>query len=122
MTNSNSKTTRREILTKIVNGELATEEIVAFAQAEIAKIDVENAKRREKNAEKRAEYQPILDKITNEILSAEDEKLCSEIAAELEISTQKTTALLKMLVDEGVVVKGEKKVAKKGVQKTYKLA
>lgn len=122
----NSKATKYEVLTSIVKGTISPEEIVKFAESEIAKIDAENEKRREKrrekNAQKRAEYQPIFDKITGEILADGEAKLCSEIAAELEISTQKTNSLLKMLVDAEVLVRGEKKVPKKGTQKTYTLA
>ena len=118
----NSKVTRREVLTSIVEGTISPEAIVEFAKSEIAKIDAENAKRREKNAKKRAEYQPIFDKITGEILADGEAKLCSEIAAELELSIQKTNSLLKMLVDAEVLVRGEKKVPKKGIQKTYTLA
>ena len=121
-TMENSKVTRREVLTSIVEGTIAPEAIVEFAKSEIAKIDAENAKRREKNAQKRAEYQPIFDKITGEILADGETKLCSEIAAELELSVQKTNSLLGMLVDAGTLVRGEKKVPKKGVQKTYTLA
>lgn len=119
---TNSKMTKRERLEKIVNGEFSMDEVIEFAKAEIAKLDAENAKRREKAAAKRAEYKPFLDKITDEILSTDEEKLCSEVAAELEVSTQKATSLLKMLVEAGTIVKGEKKVPKKGIQKTYKLA
>lgn len=121
-TMENSKVTRREVLTSIVEGTIAPEAIVEFAKSEIAKIDAENAKRREKNAQKRAEYQPIFDKITGEILADGETKLCSEIAAELELSVQKTNSLLGMLVEAGTLVRGEKKVPKKGVQKTYTLA
>ena len=113
--------TKREFLNAIAAGEM-TEEVIAFANEEIEKMDAANAKRREKNAKKRAEYQPIFDKITGEILADGEAKLCSEIAAELELSIQKTNSLLKMLVDAEVLVRGEKKVPKKGTQKTYTLA
>lgn len=113
--------TKREFLQAVINGEVSTDEIVEYAKNEIEKLDKENEKRRERNAKKKEEYQPILDKILNEILVDGEEKLSSEVAEKMEISVQKSTALLKMLVNSGKVFQSEKKISGK-TKKVYKLA
>lgn len=106
--------TNREMLTAIVNGEL-TEEVIAKATEEIAKLDARNAARKDKPSKKALENEPIKARIS-EVLTDEP-KTASDIASELELSVQKVSALLRQM-DVTVV---DVKVKGKGTQKGYSL-
>ena len=115
--------TNREFYTAIVNGEM-NEEIVAKATEEIAKLDARNAKRSSKPSKKSLENEPIKAKIA-EYLGRTDEHdfaTASEIATELEISTQKASALCRQMVSDGLLTVEDVKVKGKGTQKSYSLA
>lgn len=117
------KMTKREFLTAIV--ELGVEgtissELGDFAEEEIAKLDEALAKRRAKTSAKAAENAPLMDKIYEDILK-EDEVVTATVVGELmEISTQKASALLRKMVDEGRATAEDVKIPKKGTQKGYK--
>ena len=117
------KMTKREFLTAIV--ELGTEgtissELGDFAEEEIAKLDEALAKRRAKVSAKAAENAPLMDKIYEDILK-EDEVVTATVVGELmEVSTQKASALLRKMVDEGRATAEDVKIPKKGTQKGYK--
>lgn len=106
--------TNREMFTAIVNGEL-TDEVIAKATEEIAKLDARNAARKEKPSKKSLENEPIKAKIA-EVLTDEP-KTASEIASEVEISVQKASALLRQMN----VTVTDVKVKGKGTQKAYSL-
>lgn len=114
------KMTKREFMEVIVG--LASEgkidaELGAFAEEEIVKLDVTLAKRKEKISAKQAENAPLMDKIY-EFLS--DEPMTATVIGEmLEVSTQKASALLRKMVDEGRAEKTDIKIPKKGIQKGY---
>ena len=114
---TNEKMTKREFLTMVANGEI-NEEIKAFAEEEINKLDAVNAKRRKQSSKKRAENQPLLDKIYNEILGNEP-KSASEVAEIIETSVQKASSLLRTLEDEGKATSTEIKIPKRGKCKGY---
>ena len=114
---TNEKMTKREFLTMVANGEF-NEEVKAFAEEEIVKLDAANEKRREQSSKKRAENQPLLDKIYDEILGNEP-VTASEVAEVIETSTQKASSLLRTLVQEGKAEAQEIKVPKKGKCKGY---
>jgi hypothetical protein len=48
--------------------------------------------------------------------------VASDIAKAMEISTQKASALCKLLVDNGTLAVGDKKIKGKGTVKEYSLA
>lgn len=106
--------TNREMFTAIVNGEI-TEEVIAKAHEEIAKLDARNAARKDKPSKKSLENEPIKARIS-EVLTDEP-KTASDIASELELSVQKVSALLRQM-DVTVV---DVKVKGKGTQKGYSL-
>lgn len=114
---TNEKMTKRDFLNAVMNGEI-NDEIKAFAEEEIEKLDTANAKRREQSSKKRAENQPLLDKIYNEVLG-EEPKTASEVAEVIQTSVQKASSLLRTLVDEGKAEAQEIKVPKKGKCKGY---
>lgn len=114
---TNEKMTKRDFLKAVMNGEI-NDEIKAFAEEEIEKLDTANAKRREKTSKKREENKPLLDQIYNEILG-EEPKTASEVAEVIQTSVQKASSLLRTLVEDGKAEAQEIKVPKKGKCKGY---
>ena len=112
--------TKREFYVAVSNGEM-DEELMNYATAEIEKMDAANEKRKEKTSKKAEENQPLIDRIVNEILTTEP-KTATDIAAVIELSVQKTSALCRAAVAQGKAVQSEVKVPKKGNQKAYALA
>lgn len=105
--------TNREMFTAIVEGNV-TDEVVAKAQEEIAKLDARNEKRKNTPSKKAIENAPIIEAIKGVL--TDEPMTASEIAEKVEISTQKASALLKQV--EGVTV-SEVKVKGKGTRKAY---
>ena len=112
--------TKREFYVAVSNGEM-DEELMQYATAEIEKMDAANEKRKEKTSKKAEENQPLIDRIVNEILTTEP-KTATDIAAIIELSVQKTSALCRAAVAQGKAVQSEVKVPKRGNQKAYALA
>lgn len=108
--------TNREFYTAIVNSDL-NDEMKTFASEAIAKLDARNAKRANTLSTKQKENAPLIEKIASLLTS--EPKLASELATEMEISTQKASALVKKV--EGVSV-CDIKVKGKGTQKGYYFA
>lgn len=111
--------TNREFYNSIINGTI-TEEIVAFAESEIAKLDARNDKRRNTLSK----TQEANEALKVEILSAiaNGTHIASEIGKVVGVSTQKASALLTLLVKDGKVTVADLKVKGKGSVKTYSLA
>jgi len=112
--------TRREFMEMVI-AETANEEIKVFAENEIEKMDKANQRRSEKRAERKAENEPIKEKIF-EVLQCEDVTLASEVAEKVEISTQKASALLRQMADDGKITSEDVKIKGKGKKKGYKIA
>lgn len=110
--------TNREFYAAIAASTNLSAELVEFATAAIAKMDATNEKRKNTPSKTAIANQPLLDHIADEVLTVEP-KTASDVAAVLEISTQKASSLLRHLVAEGKAVKGEAKVAGKGKQCVY---
>lgn len=113
------KMTKREFYTAIVNGEI-DEQVKLFASEELEKMDAANEKRRNTLSKKAQENQPLLQQITDEILT-EEPKTATDVAAVLEVSVQKASGLLRRLVEEGKAAKVDVKIKGKGTQKGYTL-
>ena len=112
--------TNREFYNTIITSNI-NDEITAYAEAALAKMDATNEKRRNTPSKAQKENAPLVESILNGVLTAEP-KTASDVAAELGISVHKASAVLRSIVADGKAVQGETKVAKKGVQKTYTLA
>lgn len=110
--------TRREFLEVVKSGEI-NDEVIAKADEMLEKLDAENEKRRNRVSKKALENEPIKERIV-EVLGDEP-KTATEIGAEVEISTQKASALLRQLVEAGKANKVDVKVKGKGTQKGYTL-
>ena len=111
--------TMREFYTNVAAGTM-NDEIMATATAQLEKMDAANEKRKGVQSKKAAENQPIIDRIVNEILSAEP-MTATDIAAIVELSVQKTSSLCRTAVAQGKAIQSEIKVPKKGNQKAYAL-
>jgi len=107
--------TKREFFNTVI-ATVENEEIKAFAQAEVAKLDAYNASRKSKPSKKSLENEPLIAKIA-EVLTDEP-KLASEIAEKVGLSTPKVSALAPKI--DGVKVT-EVKVKGKGVRKAYSI-
>ena len=111
------KMTKREFYTAIMNGEI-DEQVKLFAAEELEKMDAANEKRRNTLSKKAQENQPLLQQITDEILTDEP-KTATDVAAVLEVSVQKASHLLRRLAEDGKVEKVDVKIKGKGTQKGY---
>ena len=117
--------TKREMYVAIVNGEVVTEEMQTLAQELIDGLDSMNAKRKEREAGKRAEklaaeaelVDAIVEFLGDEFVTASD--ICEHFE---EIKTpQKATLLVKRAVEDGRAVM-EKVKGAKGKVNGYKRA
>ena len=106
--------TRREFLEAVKNGTI-NEEVIAKAEELIVKMDAENEKRKNRVSKKALENEPIKEAIKGVL--GEEPKTATEIGAEVGISTQKASALLRQI--EGLTVVEVK--TKKGKVKGYSL-
>lgn len=111
--------TKREFYVAIKEADVS-DEIKAFAEAAIIKLDETNEKRRNAVSKKAEENIPLLEQIVNDILTNEPQT-ASDIAPVLEISVQKASYLLRTLADEGKADVQDVKIPKKGKQKGYTL-
>lgn len=109
--------TKREVLNAIVNGEI-NEEVKAWAGAQIEKMDAANEKRRNSVSKKAQENAPLVKRIVEELLG-EEPLTATDIAAALEVSPQKASALARRAVAEGDAVAHDIKVKGKGTMKGY---
>lgn len=120
---ANTTMTSREFFNAVIEGNI-TDEIKDFAKSQIEKLDNKNAKRKTTDSKTQKENKAIK---TSLLATMEKDKVytASEVAGmEIEgiTSTQKASALLRQLVEEGKLVSEEVKVKGKGKVKGYKLA
>lgn len=109
--------TKREFMQMVIDG-VTSEEMVAFATAEIVKMDARNAKRAEKAKEVKPE-DVALDARIHEILTS-DYQTATEIANQIEgVTLAKVAARLRKM-DDISVIDGES--LGMGKKKVYALA
>ena len=113
------KFTNRDGFTAIVNGEI-TEGVVLWAKHELEKLDARNDKRKNTKTKAQVENEGIMTAILETL--AGGAMVASEIASAVGISTQKASALCKLLADSGKVVVADVKAKGKGTVKQYSLA
>lgn len=114
--------TKREFLQAVIATGTVAEEVKAFAQTEIEKLDARNASRSSKPTKAQIENEPIKRKIVTLLTEVGEKYVASAIAEKLEISTQKASALCRQLVESGKLQVEDVKVPKKGKQKAYSIA
>lgn len=109
--------TNRDFLNAIIKNDI-NDEVIAHATATLEKLDATNEKRRNTPSKTQKANEPLVAQIVESILTAEP-KTASDVAAELGVSVQKASALLRSIVADGKAVATDVKVAKKGTQKAY---
>ena len=112
--------TNREFFTAIVSANVS-DELTAFAQEAIAKLDKRNEARSSKPSKVALANAPIKEAILAFVAENED-AIASAIATGCEVSVQKASALCRQLVEEGKLTSQEVKVPKRGKVKAYRLA
>ena len=113
--------TKREFLNAVIaNVEVA--EIAEFAKAEIEKMDARNAKRANTPSKTAIANEPIKEAIAQFLDGKDAPMTAKEIGENVEISTQKASALCRQMVDEGRLTVTDVKVKGKGTQKGYSVA
>ena len=113
--------TKREFLNAVIET-VAVAELQDFARAEIEKMDTRNAKRANTMSKKAKENEPIKEKIIAVIYGKDTPQIAADIANELELTTQKISALCRQLVSDGRLNVEDVKVKGKGKVKGYTLA
>lgn len=119
---SSSDITLRQYHEAVISGNI-TDDIIAKARAEIAKLDATNAKRAEKAAEKAKENDPIKNAIYN-LLVEKGAMVASAIGAALttpenEVTTSKASSMCRQMVEEHRLTVEDVKVKGKGKVKQY---
>lgn len=109
--------TKREFLQAIIN-ENVSAELKEYATQQLEQLDVRNANRKSVvNSKKLAENLPILNGILE--LVSDTPIPASELSKQLDVSTQKISALCRQLVEKGQLEKVEIKIPKVGKRMGY---
>ena len=111
--------TNREFYTAILNVEGINADLKTFAQNEIDKLNARNDKRKTTMTKEQIANEGIKANILAHL--ATRPSVASEIAVAVGVSTQKASALCKLLVNEGKVAVADVKVKNKGTVKQYTL-
>ena len=112
--------TEREFLTKVLAIEGIATELSEYATAGIAKLDARNDKRKNTQTKVQKENEGVMTAILAHLANGAD--VASSIGTAVGISTQKASALCKLLADGGKVTVTDIKVKGKGTVKQYALA
>lgn len=114
-----AKMTEREFLTAILAVEGIAIDLADYATEGLAKLDARNDKRKNTKSKAQVENEGIMATILEALATAP--MVASEIATAVGISTQKASALCKLLVESGKVTVADIKVKNKGTVKQYTL-
>ena len=112
------KFTNRMGFTAIVNGKI-TDEVIKWAEGEIAKLDKKNAKRKAVEGEIKSDNKPIADAILKALEGGS--MISSTLAMTIGQTTQKTNGVAGEMVKLGMLTKFKVKVKNKGEQTAYEL-
>ena len=113
--------TNREFYNAIIANPNVAQDYKDFAQAEIDKLDARNDKRKNTQTKAQKENEGVMTAIVDH-LTANGSDVASSIGTALGISTQKASALCKLLVDGGQLTVADVKVKGKGTVKQYTVA
>lgn len=116
--------TTREFLNAVITLADSTNEIEIKNKAEglITALDAKNAKRAEKPSKTAVANEPIKAAILEYFKAADGVHIAADVAADVNITPQKASALLRQMVESGILKAEEVKVPKKGKVKGYSLA
>lgn len=113
--------TEREFLTKVLAIEGLADDLKTHAEEGVAKLDARNDKRKNTQTKAQKENEGVMTAIVDH-LTANGAGVASAIGTALGISTQKASALCKLLVDGGKLTVADVKVKGKGTVKQYSVA
>lgn len=113
--------TEREFLTKVIAIKGISKELSDYATESIAKLDARNDKRKNTQTKAQKENEGVMTAIVDH-LTTNGADVASSIGTALGISTQKASALCKLLVDSGKLTVADVKVKGKGTVKQYSIA
>lgn len=113
--------TEREFLTKVIAINGISKELSDYATESIAKLDARNDKRKNTQTKAQKENEGVMTAIVDH-LTTNGSDVASSIGTALGISTQKASALCKLLVDSGKLTVADVKVKGKGTVKQYSVA
>ena len=111
--------TNREFYTAIIGNPNVADDLKTYAQGEIDKLDARNDKRKNTQTKTQKENEGIMTSILDHLTNGS--AVASDIATALGISTQKASALCKLLVNDGKLTVTDIKVKNKGTVKQYAL-
>jgi hypothetical protein len=110
--------TNREFYTAVLANENINADLKAFAQSEIDKLDARNDKRKNTQTKAQKENEGVMDTIIDTLVT-NGAMVASEIGSALGISTQKASALCKLLVEGKRLKVEDVKIKNKGTVKQY---
>ena len=113
--------TEREFLNKVLAIENIADDLKDYATEGIAKLDARNDKRKNTQTKNQKENEGTMTTIV-ELITANGAMVASEIGAAIGITTQKASALCRLLTDAGKLTVADIKVKNKGTVKQYSLA
>lgn len=111
--------TQREFYTNVISANI-NEEITNYATAAIEKLDKRNAARSSKPTKSQIANASLMSEIST-FLEGKKNVLASEIAAHFNITTQKASGILTLMVKDNKTSVVEVKVPKQGKRKAYTL-
>lgn len=111
------KYTVREFLNNILNGKI-TEADTAMAQVMLKKLNERKEKRKNTPTKTQKENAPIKEQILAYVVEHPN-AVAASVGAEMSITTQKASALLRQLAADGSLTVADTKVKGKGVVKSY---
>ena len=112
--------TEREFYTKVLAIKGIAKDLADYANEGIAKLDARNDKRKNTQTKAQKENEDTMNTIMR-TLTTNGAMVASEIASAVGISTQKASALCKLLVNGGKVKVEDVKVKNKGTLKQYSI-
>ena len=113
--------TEREFYKAVLAQEGISDEVKAFAEGGIEKLDARNAKRKTTETKAQKENKEMMTAIIK-LLTDKGAMVASAIASELGVSTQKASSLCGLLVKQNTVSVADVKVKGKGTVKQYSIA
>ena len=113
--------TEREFLNKVLAIEGLSAELSEYANEGLAKLDARNDKRKNTQTKTQKENEGVMATIV-ETITARGAMVASDIGTALGISTQKASALCRLLTDNNTLKSEDIKVKGKGSVKQYSLA
>lgn len=113
--------TEREFLNKVLAIEGLPTELSEYANEGLAKLDARNDKRKNTQTKTQKENEGVMATIV-ETITARGAMVAADIGAALGITTQKASALCRLLTDNNTLKSEDIKVKGKGSVKQYSLA